>query len=108
DSEEDDADLKLRAHDAASRLTPTVQRSPDGESRDKQQEHHRQQSLTQQHPCLAEAETSGRIAPALTPVARADADASSVSPLLLLLLPPARPVATNPGPAASMVATSSA
>ncbi|CBJ34004.1 hypothetical protein Esi_0852_0001 [Ectocarpus siliculosus] len=107
DSEEDDADLKLGAHDAASRLTPTVHCSPDGESRDKQQEHHRQQSLTQQHPCLAEAETSGRIGPALTPAARADADSSSVSPLLLVLLPPARPVATNPGPAASMVATSS-
>ncbi|CAM9557345.1 unnamed protein product [Ectocarpus sp. 4 AP-2014] len=107
DSEEDDADLNLGDHDAPSRLTPTVHCSPDGESRDKQQERHRQQSLTLQHPCLAEAETSGKTGPALTPAARADADSSSVSPLLLLL-PPVRPVATNPGPAASMVATSSA
>ncbi|CAN0179428.1 unnamed protein product, partial [Ectocarpus fasciculatus] len=110
DSEDDDLDLKLAAHDAASSRPPSASHhcSPDGESRDKRQEHHRQQSLTRQHPRLAEAETvvSSRVGPALPPVARADADASPVSPLLLLL--PARPVATNPGPPASMAATSSA
>lgn len=101
DSEDDDADLKLGAHDAANRLpSASHHSSPDGETRDKRQEH---RSLTPQHPCLAEPETvvSGRneaIGPALPPAARADADSSPVSPLLHL---PAPPVATNPGPAAS-------